>query len=203
MTGSLAKPPPTFLEYKDSLGQYSFGYSAPGSARSEVRSLDGSTRGSYSYVDDAGVIQSAQYTADGEHGFRVVATNLPQAPRPVEDTPEVAAARLDHFKAFEEASKLAEENPDADYQPSEAEPDERASDTVAIDIASDSGDKLDGNGIEAKSASSEAASDLPSKSQIGGKETIDNAAVKIAVFRSEEGSEQIEKKYGQPESMVS
>ncbi|EFN77846.1 Cuticle protein 6, partial [Harpegnathos saltator] len=91
--------------YQDSLGQYSFGYSAPGSARSEVRTANGATRGAYSYVDATGVIQTAQYVADGENGFRVIATNLPQAPLPVQDTPEVMAARTVHLQALEMASK--------------------------------------------------------------------------------------------------
>ena len=71
------------LGYQDSYGQYSFGYSAPSSARSEVRTSNGETRGVYSYIDDAGVIQTTQYTADSKNGFRVTATNLPQAPLPV------------------------------------------------------------------------------------------------------------------------
>lgn len=98
-----------FLSYQDSLGQYSFGYSAPGSARSEVRTSNGATRGTYSYVDEAGVIQTAQYVADGENGFRVTATNLPQAPLPVQDTPEVMAARTAHLQALELATKRDEE----------------------------------------------------------------------------------------------
>lgn len=97
-----------FLGYQDSLGQYSFGYSAPGSARSEVRTSNGATRGTYSYVDEAGVIQIAQYVADGENGFRVIATNLPQAPLPVQDTPEVMAARTAHLQALEMATKREE-----------------------------------------------------------------------------------------------
>lgn len=92
------------------MGQYSFGYSAPQQSRSEVRSIDGVTRGTYSYVDGAGLIQSAEYTADGENGFRVTATSLPQAPAPVQDTPEVAAARAAHLLAVEEATR-AVENP--------------------------------------------------------------------------------------------
>ncbi|TGZ57637.1 Cuticle protein 6 [Temnothorax longispinosus] len=107
-----AKPPPpvpVFLSYQDSLGQYSFGYSAPGSARSEVRTSNGATRGTYSYVDGTGVIQTAQYVADGENGFRVIATNLPQAPLPVQDTPEVMAARTAHLQALELAAKRDEE----------------------------------------------------------------------------------------------
>lgn len=98
-----------FLGYQDSLGQYSFGYSAPGSARSEVRTSNGATRGTYSYVDETGVIQTAQYVADGENGFRVIATNLPQAPLPVQDTPEVMAARTAHLQALELASRRDEE----------------------------------------------------------------------------------------------
>ncbi|XP_077270847.1 uncharacterized protein LOC143902025 [Temnothorax americanus] len=107
-----AKPPPpvpVFLSYQDSLGQYSFGYSAPGSARSEVRTSNGATRGTYSYVDGTGVIQTAQYVADGENGFRVIATNLPQAPLPVQDTPEVMAARTAHLQALELAARRDEE----------------------------------------------------------------------------------------------
>ncbi|XP_014478932.1 PREDICTED: uncharacterized protein LOC106746651 [Dinoponera quadriceps] len=100
--------PPVYLGYQDSLGQYSFGYSAPGSARSEVRTSNGATRGTYSYVDKAGVIQIAHYVADGENGFRVVATNLPQAPLPVQDTPEVMAARTEHLQALEMATKRGE-----------------------------------------------------------------------------------------------
>lgn len=101
--------PPVFLGYQDSLGQYSFGYSAPGSARSEVRTSDGTTKGTYSYVDETGVIQIAQYVADGVNGFRVTATNLPQAPLPVQDTPEVMAARIAHLQALELAARRDKE----------------------------------------------------------------------------------------------
>ncbi|KMQ93252.1 cuticle protein 6 [Lasius niger] len=108
IAAGLAKPA-VFLGYQDSLGQYSFGYSAPGSARSEVRTSNGATRGTYSYVDESGVIQTAQYVADGENGFRVFATNLPQAPLPVQDTPEVMAARTAHLQALELATRRDEE----------------------------------------------------------------------------------------------
>ncbi|XP_043289149.1 uncharacterized protein [Venturia canescens] len=162
IVGSLAKPPPTFLEYKDSLGQYSFGYSAPGSARSEVRSIDGSTRGSYSYVDVFGNIQTAQYTADGENGFQITATNLPRAPRPVEDTPEVAAARLDHFKALEAASKLADENSQQNELKSTADV-ARSSHSNDIDKAGDNEKKpiirAPANGAMSPEASKRSGSD--------------------------------------------
>ena len=62
------------------MGQYSYGYSNPTSGKSEVKTADGVTRGSYSYVDANGVLQSVHYISDPVNGFRVSATNLPQAP---------------------------------------------------------------------------------------------------------------------------
>ncbi|XP_055909939.1 uncharacterized protein LOC129944499 [Eupeodes corollae] len=98
---------------QDEFGQYAFGYSEPLSAKQEVKTLDGVTRGSYSYTDSDGIIQTVDYTAD-EGGFRVAATNLPKPveapevppqdiPKQVEDTPEVAAAKSAHLAAVEEA----------------------------------------------------------------------------------------------------
>lgn len=94
---------------QDSLGQYSYGYTGGLSSKAESRSLDGVTRGAYSYVDANGVVQSVQYTADGINGFQVAATNLPVAPaakaielKPVEDTPEVTKAKTEHLAAVEE-----------------------------------------------------------------------------------------------------
>lgn len=98
---------------QDSLGQYTYGYEGGPSAKNEVRSLDGVTRGSYSYVDPEGKLQSVAYTADALNGFRVAATNLPEAPKelvstpliapePVQDTPEVVKARADHLAIVEQ-----------------------------------------------------------------------------------------------------
>ncbi|XP_071874223.1 uncharacterized protein [Bombus fervidus] len=101
----LAKPTAPILGYQDSYGQYSFGYSAPGSARSEIRTLNGETRGVYSYVDDAGFIQTTQYTADSKNGFRVAATNLPQAPLPAQNTQGVILARTEAPQISEIAQK--------------------------------------------------------------------------------------------------
>ncbi|XP_037945992.1 uncharacterized protein LOC119678302 [Teleopsis dalmanni] len=92
---------------QDTLGQYSYGYTEPLSTKQEVRTLDGVTRGTYSYTDAAGKLQTVNYIADAD-GFRVAATNLPQpvpipatkALKPVEDTPEVAAARAQHLAAY-------------------------------------------------------------------------------------------------------
>ncbi|SPP83109.1 histidine-rich protein PFHRP-II [Drosophila guanche] len=59
---------------------YSYGYADPNSQKHETRAHDGTTRGSYSYVDGHGHVQSVSYTADPHHGFNAVGTNLPQAP---------------------------------------------------------------------------------------------------------------------------
>jgi hypothetical protein len=65
---------------QDELGQYSYGYSGGPSAKHEVKTADGVTRGAYSYVDGNGLVQSASYVSDPLNGFRVAATNLPAAP---------------------------------------------------------------------------------------------------------------------------
>ncbi|XP_067648107.1 uncharacterized protein Cpr72Ea [Eurosta solidaginis] len=69
---------PNQLQYhtQDGLGHYAYGYAEPHSAKQETRSLDGITRGTYSYLDPAGKLQVVDYTADDD-GFHVAATNLP------------------------------------------------------------------------------------------------------------------------------
>ncbi|KAK3871762.1 hypothetical protein Pcinc_023107 [Petrolisthes cinctipes] len=111
-------PPPAPTVYKtqyhsqDQLGQYAYGYVGAASTAHEVRTLDGAVRGSYTYLDADGKLQTATYVAD-EKGFRVEATNLPQAPlnvpsaninlpQPVKATPEVAAATAAHLRAVAE-----------------------------------------------------------------------------------------------------
>lgn len=126
---------------QDEAGQYSYGYNGGLSTKNEEKTVDGVTRGAYSYVDANGLVQSRSYVADGL-GFRVAATDLPQGPSPVnhiapvatvyaaapvaspavhlvskhyqpaqvvvkadgtlEDTPEVAAAKAQHFAAVQQ-----------------------------------------------------------------------------------------------------
>ncbi|KAH8379532.1 hypothetical protein KR009_005443 [Drosophila setifemur] len=76
---------PTQRQYitQDQLGQYSYGYAEPLSSKQETRTIDGTTRGSYSYRDALGKLQTVQYVADDE-GFHVAATNLPKAVIPQE-----------------------------------------------------------------------------------------------------------------------
>lgn len=62
---------------QDEFGQYSYGYNSGSSSKAEVKTLDGITRGGYSYVDANGIVQQYQYVSDPVNGFRVSGTNLP------------------------------------------------------------------------------------------------------------------------------
>ncbi|EFN62840.1 Cuticle protein 6, partial [Camponotus floridanus] len=73
----LANPLPVYHQSQDTrTGVHAYSYAGGPSAKEEVRGLDGVTRGSYSYIDAHGILQSVFYVAD-EGGFRVAATNLP------------------------------------------------------------------------------------------------------------------------------
>lgn len=75
-------PIPVSSQYheQDKLGQYTYGYTEPLGSKSESKTADGITRGGYSYIDANGILQSVQYISDPVNGFRVQATNLPEAP---------------------------------------------------------------------------------------------------------------------------
>lgn len=115
---------------QNELGQYAYGYNDGYSSKSETKHANGLTEGSYSYVDPNGVLQQYKYESD-ENGYRVSGTNLPVAPavpavavapavpvqnaelpQPVQDTPEVAAAKAAHQVAYDEAKKAADASPD-------------------------------------------------------------------------------------------
>lgn len=115
---------------QDSLGQYAYGYSGGLSSKTETKTLDGVTRGSYSYVDANGLLQTVEYTADALNGFRAAATNLPKAPidarlapLPVEETAEVAAARAEHMAAYEAVILRNEQHPQEQQQSEQPESD--------------------------------------------------------------------------------
>lgn len=80
-------------------GQYQYNYNSDIDSRQEVRDGRGQTLGSYSYIDENGVLQKAEYTA-GANGFQISATNLPK------DTPEVAAAKAQHLAAVNYAKSI-------------------------------------------------------------------------------------------------
>ena len=90
---------------QDELGQASFGYAHPGQASTNYRDGLGNQIGSYAYINPEGKEVRVSYTADSR-GFRVLSNDLPVAPVAnlvapvqVQDTPEVAAAKVDHAAA--------------------------------------------------------------------------------------------------------
>lgn len=104
----IAAQTPVLSQYhsQDTLGHYTYGYNGGLSAKVESKSIDGITRGAYSYVDGEGRLQTVEYTADALNGFRAAASNLPKSP--IDDTPEVIQAKAEHFLAFNEASRRSD-----------------------------------------------------------------------------------------------
>lgn len=96
---------------QDGLGQYSYGYSGGPSTKTETKTLDGVIRGTYSYLDDNGNLQRVDYIADDIGGYRAAASAFPTVAsreaalriKQVEDTPEVALAKLEHLQAHRRA----------------------------------------------------------------------------------------------------
>ena len=120
---AIPTPVSSQFQAQDEFGNVNYGYSNINSAKQEVGNAYGGVAGSYSYVDPNGEIQRVDYIADAL-GFRVKGTNLPVAPavpeypaleapvfdleapvftgvapEPVQDTPEVAAAKAEHLAA--------------------------------------------------------------------------------------------------------
>lgn len=129
-----AAPVSSQYHAQDELGQYTYGYASGLSAKAETKTFDGVTRGSYSYVDAEGKLQSVEYVSDAVNGFRAAASNLPVAPAvpavpalpvpvPVSDTPEVVEARAQHLAALQEIatrSSASSEAPSSEAPSTEA-----------------------------------------------------------------------------------
>lgn len=137
-TVPVAAPVSSQYHAQDELGQYSYGYASGLSAKAETKTFDGITRGSYSYVDAEGKLQSVEYVSDALNGFRAAASNLPVAPAvpavpalaapvPVVDTPEVAEAKAKHLAAIQEIASRASAAPAEEASSSEAPATEAAS----------------------------------------------------------------------------
>jgi len=126
---------------QDEFGNTAHGYADINSAKHEQGNAYTGVTGSYSYVDANGVLQTTNYIADGL-GFRVQATNLPVAPAapevaaleapvfnleapvfdlvgpaPVEDTPEVAAAKAEFQAKFDEVASRSKRSTPAATAP--------------------------------------------------------------------------------------
>ncbi|KAK4037073.1 hypothetical protein OUZ56_029112 [Daphnia magna] len=90
---------------QDELGQARFGYAHPGQAATNIQDAFGNQVGSYAYFNPEGKEVRVSYTADSR-GFRVLSNDLPVAPVSnlvapvqVQDTPEVARAKVEHAAA--------------------------------------------------------------------------------------------------------
>lgn len=69
-----------FTQHRGKHHSIIFRHSGGPSAKEETRTADGITRGSYSYIDGHGLVQTTSYVSDPVNGFRVAATNLPVGP---------------------------------------------------------------------------------------------------------------------------
>merc|ERR1711911_450873 len=103
---------------QDEFGQATYGYAHPGQAAANYQDAFGNQVGSYAYINPEGKEVRVSYVADA-NGFRVLSNDLPEgpvadlvAPTPVQDTPEVVAARLAHEAAHAQALALAESSGD-------------------------------------------------------------------------------------------
>ncbi|EDW76911.1 uncharacterized protein Dwil_GK14380 [Drosophila willistoni] len=109
-------PQPYQYHSQDDYGQYAYGYAGPLSSKQESRTADGTIRGSYSYRNAHGTIQTVEYIADTK-GFHIISSDGPQA-KANEETPEVAALRAQHLAAHEEAKlRLAGNSVEVDAGP--------------------------------------------------------------------------------------
>lgn len=134
---------------QNELGQYTYGYNDGYSTKAETKHANGLTEGSYSYVDPNGDLQQYRYVSDENGyrvsgtnlpvapvavpapvvaaapavveavAVAPAAVNNDEMPQQVQDTPEVAAAKVAHQAAFEEAKKAAEAAPADDESSSD------------------------------------------------------------------------------------
>ncbi|XP_028040212.1 uncharacterized protein LOC114250508 [Bombyx mandarina] len=99
---------------QDGLGAYAYGYQTPESAKVENRVRSGDVTGSYIYKDGKNDLVKVRYWSDRD-GFHQE-DNLPKVElKPVEEAPDVRAARIAHEKAWQEAAAAAAQQPDPQY----------------------------------------------------------------------------------------
>ena len=91
---AVSVPVSTQHHAQSELGEYNYGYSNVNSAKVETKTADGVTRGSYSYVDANGVLQTTNYVSDPVYGFRVAATNIPVHAAAAAPAPEAVTAPI-------------------------------------------------------------------------------------------------------------
>merc|ERR1711970_1433598 len=111
VSSALVIPHPMFQTYRsqDELGAYAFGYHGGPSSRSEVRDHFGIVRGAYNHINADGEVQRVQYVSDAL-GYRLLTPPYYAslaAPEPVQETPEVLAAKEKLAAAFKSAADAA------------------------------------------------------------------------------------------------
>lgn len=144
-------------------GVHAYSYAGGPSAKEEVRGLDGVTRGSYSYVDAHGILQSVFYVAD-EGGFRVAATNLPTDGNTPLETGEVLLAKYAHSQERAKATAAREEEHAASRRKRSAEAPASDQDRHRTENPSSQGDQADRNPAAAI-ASPKSSHELPAPQQ--------------------------------------
>merc|ERR1712191_6152 len=131
---------------QDELGQATYGYSYPGQASSTTRDAFGNQIGSYAYINAEGKEVRVSYVADA-NGFRVLSNDLPQAPvdnlvapvfnavgpAPVQDTPEVIAAKAEFEKLYNEAAAAAAAAPEEEAPEAAVEADVTEVETNSVE----------------------------------------------------------------------
>lgn len=170
----LANPLPVYHQSQDTRARvHAYSYAGGLSAKEEVRGLDGVTRGSYSYVDAHGILQSVFYVAD-EGGFRVAATNLPiDGSQPLE-TGEVLLAKYAHSQ--EHAKATAERKEEHTASRRKRSPEALADqDRHQTENPSSQGDQADRN--SAATASPKSSHELPAPEEKSDKGRANRGAV--------------------------
>merc|ERR1712047_121188 len=117
--------PSSQFQAQDEFGNIQYGYSNINSQKHETGNTYGGVSGSYSYVDANGIVQTTNLP---------VAPAAPEAapleqptfnlvgPAPVDDTPEVKAAKAEFQAAFDEAASRAKRSTPASTLPLAAAP---------------------------------------------------------------------------------
>ncbi|XP_077273095.1 uncharacterized protein LOC143903411 [Temnothorax americanus] len=178
----LADPLPVYHQSQDTrAGVHAYSYAGGPSAKEEVRGLDGVTRGSYSYVDAHGILQSVFYVAD-EGGFRVAATNLPTDDNLPLEPGELLTARY----AYSQKHARAAGGEEVHLQASGASRSKRSLEASADDQdrhrtenPSSQGDQADQS--SAAIASPKSSHELPTPDEEKSKGRANRAAVKAVV----------------------
>lgn len=110
-SGGYAGPFAIQFHFQDGSGRASFGYAYPEQAAVNYRDSVGNQVGSYASINPNEKEVDVSYTA-GTGGFRVLSNDLPIAPEPVKDSPEVVAAKAEFFKRFNQETVHARKGRD-------------------------------------------------------------------------------------------